>query len=303
MSIDQLLDDVQDELAALWGSGVALPGPDRAGALRALADRTEGVGLTWAASRLRALAGTLPDPATSSGSAEEAYAHLQIIAAWVRTFRWGWALQRARERLNAGPEGAAAQPRARSGFDGVVSPVGVEGLGDRWTTYAVDATGRVVTLVDDVGEVSDVEPFRSPVSSALFQDRVDYGALLAQDLRFTDHPTTERGGWTVFAPCFYTRPESVPAHTDVVARLPGGRLTPGKLHRLPLAIRRRGEGWGFEHDGGDVEIAVSRVLSFNLAKRTAIDATPLEAVLLGRTEGASLIAGRDPLGQRVFSRC
>lgn len=296
MSVDQLLDDVQEELAALWGAGLALPGPDRAVALCALAERFGAIGLHAPATRLTGLAGHLG----AAGDEVAAYRTMQELAAWVRTFRHAWSLQRARERLDAGPEGTAAAERRSPGFSGTVSPVGLERAGTRLTIQAIDDGGRRVTLSDEVSELDERDPLRVPAPSRLFQDRVRYLDVLRGDLELEDHPKTAGRGPTVFGPAFYTRPRAVRSARVTRDRLPGGRVTKRQLSRLPLTVRSSGDEWRFEHDGGDVTVSMSDVLTFNLAKWTGLGRLELDAVVLGRGGGAVLLECLDALGDRCF---
>ncbi len=293
MSVEQLIDDLETELAALWGAGVGLPGPERPRLLQALADRFAQLGLSWPTSRLRALATALEEDAA------EAYATTQELASWARAFREGWSLELAREHLSAA-EGDGAGPRRPSGVSATVAPLGLERAGNRLTLHVIDEQGAPLALLDEVTGLSRTDPLGQPVASRLFQDRVRYGRVLTSRIRLEDHPVTRTGGRVVLRPSFYARPTLVAADRRARDRLPQDRLRRGAAVRQELVLRRTGEGWRFEHEGGDVTIAGSDLLDFNLAKRFAVDRGELDAVVLGRSEGATLLECLDTIGDPCF---
>ncbi|MBX2798723.1 MAG: hypothetical protein KTR31_13665 [Myxococcales bacterium] len=301
MSVPRLLDDLQEEVAAVWGCGIALPGPDRSASLRSLADELDGCSLSWASEQVRDLARHLEVPAEESvedrrARTAAAYVQLQRVAAWVRTFRVSWGMEVARARLQAVDEDDAAVARRPKGLTSRVRPIGVERAGTRLMIHGLDPSGGWVVLADEVADLDVWDPMRQLATSRLFQDRVRLADVLWGELHLEDQPFTQTGGRRVVSPSYYARPAVRRVTEPVEAELPGGRA-PGWV---TVGIRRVPDGWGLSRDGEAWPVAVSDVLELNLAKAAAMGIDALRAVGLPRGDGATLLAAEDALGLLCF---
>jgi len=294
MSVDVLLDDVEQELSALWGSGLALPGVERPAALRRLAARTEAAALARATGLLQALGTALEE-----GDSDGAFAQAMGLAVWLRTFRAVWSLEVARERLTVDTETGATARRV-AGYTGRVRLVGPEVRAGRWLLHGLDEAGRWVVLADQPDPLDLRDPLGGLSTSRLFQDHVRLGAVLRSTLALDDHPKDQSSRPILLRPAFAARPRLQTGgegpQPERVASVP--RRGP------PVVVTAtwvpRPGGWGCRVGGVEVSLGDGEVLTFNLQKRWALGVSEGRVAVLPDGGGAVLLSMEDRLGDPVF---
>ncbi|MEN0065028.1 MAG: hypothetical protein AAGA48_22990 [Myxococcota bacterium] len=292
MSLDQVLGDVRDELIALWGAGLATPGPGRADALRSLAETLNDAGLERVAGEVSQLAKALEGLVGETPSAEALHAvheRLQQLTTWEVQFRRAWALRTCRQTFEASKESVADSSRP-PGLDATVVPLGVTSLDGR-IVFVGELEGRSqpIVLHDHWPGFRGGNPFRQAQASRLFQDEVVPATLLAHKWRLRDHPAVQRRGRWIVGPSFFTRPDVL---DEEVPRI----VMPDDL-----TLRWSSDGWTLWREEAEhaLEVAPSAALDFNLRKQR-VYGPDLGARLAPNGDRHVLIAMADSIGLPCF---
>jgi len=293
MSMDLLLHDLRDEIAALWGAGLATPGPGRAEALRALAETMTGAGLERTAEVLEDLATRLDAAVTGEPSREdltELHARIQRLTTWEVRFRRAWSLRARRAELVERGSADAAPTARPPGLSGTVVPLGLTEIDGRVLFLArIETTGELLVLHDDWPGERGPDPLRRPQASRLFQQPIVPAEVLRSKWRLDDQPAVRRRGRYTAGPSFFTRPEVL---DEPVAR-----------EAMPdvVQLRHSADGWSLHPEGGEdpLDVIISDALDFNLRKQAAIGTT-LDVRLAPSGDRVSIVAMADPDGAPCF---
>lgn len=267
MTLERVLRDLRDELVALFGAGLATPGPGRAEALRSVAETMAAAGLGRAGAAVDEVANVLDEVVASPGDRERLRAlheRIQWLLTWEAQFQRALALRASRRAIaDGGTETVAAMARP-PGIDGPVTPVGVAAIDDRIRfVLRIEGSGERLVLHDDWPASNHLVRNRFTVAQAsrLFQEPVVPADLMRTSWRLSDHPAVRRRGGWVGGPSFFTRPEL------------RGEAIVGDPMSDTLTVRWSSEGWTLWRDEAQVEVVRNAAIDFNLRKQQVVSDT------------------------------
>ncbi|MEO0605519.1 MAG: hypothetical protein AAF211_29075, partial [Myxococcota bacterium] len=289
MSIDVVLADLREELAALFGAGLATPGPARASALRGLAETLSAAGMERTAAELEEVATTIDAVVAGASAPDTLYERVQRIATWERQFRRAWSLRARRQELARAPTEATTAPARPPGIGGRVVPLGITAIDGRILFVArhVDS-GDPLVLHDDWPGERTANPLNEPQPSRLFQEPIVPADALAQLWQLEDHPAVKRRGRWVAGPSFFTRPRLVDE--------------PVPTEAMPQSLRMRWTSDGallYADDDAPLELLESATLDFNLRKQRVFG-EEIDVRLAESGHRRAIIAMAGPDGRPCF---
>ncbi len=293
MSVDQVLADLREELSALFGAGLATPGPGRSEALRSLAETMLAAGAIQTADELKQIADELDAVVEGRADRERLgalYDRVQRIVVWEGQFRRAWALRRCRVTLASDANDADATRRRPPGLDGTLIPAGITAIDGRILFVArLEGPGDSVVLHDEWPGARGPDPLRTLQPSRLFQEPVVPLEVLKKKWRLEDHPAVRRGDRWVAGPSFFSRPRVL---DEGVTRGP----LPDTLH-----VGWSSDGFVVSRDAQDepIEIVDNPVLDFNLRKWRVFGDT-VDVRLADSGDRRAIVAMADDLGDICF---